>query len=154
MNERVIVDSEQRNRIEELCRGQDVCVLTTLGVDSLTAHLRAFVETEDFDLVLIMLEGSEKYSNLLHRPGAAVVVDDRDISDVPSMQVERATFYGLAQEIVPRTGEWERLKGLFLSKNPFEEPFFGYEALRMIRLKTQKVSYAKGLQDTFKVELA
>ena len=80
-----------------------------------------------------------------------VVVDDRDTSDVPTMQVERATIYGPAQEIVPGTGECVRQKGLFLSKNPFEEPFFGYEALRMIRLKTQKVSYAKGLQDRFKV---
>lgn len=108
-----------------------------------TAHLQAFVQAEDFDLVLIMLEGSEKYSNLLLRPGAAVVVDDRDIGDVPSMQVARTTFYRLVQEIVPRTGEWERLKGLFLSKNPFEEPFFGYEALLWSGLKREKCRMPK-----------
>jgi hypothetical protein len=40
-----------------------------------------------------------------------------------------------------------------LKKNPFEEPFFKYEALRMIRVSLKRGSYANGLSDSFKAEL-
>ena len=41
----------------------------------------------------------------------------------------------------------------FLKKNPFEEPFFGYDTLRMVRVTPKRISYANGLEDTFKAEL-
>jgi hypothetical protein len=43
-------------------------------------------------------------------------------------------------------------KAIFLKKNPFEEPLFKNDGLRMIRIKPQRVSYAKGLGDGFKAE--
>ena len=49
--------------------------------------------------------------------------------------------------------EWESLKAIFLKKNPFEEPFFKNDGLRMIRIRPARVSYASGLRDTFKAEL-
>jgi hypothetical protein len=39
-----------------------------------------------------------------------------------------------------------------LKKNPFEEPFFKNDGLRMIRIRPKRVSYANGLRDTFKAE--
>jgi hypothetical protein len=53
---------------------------------------------------------------------------------------------------VDRRPEWERFKAIFLKKNPLEEPLFKMDGLRMIRIKPQRVSCAKGLGDGFKAE--
>lgn len=44
-------------------------------------------------------------------------------------------------------------KDLDLKKNPFEEPFFKYDALRMVRVAPKRISYANGVSDAFAVEL-
>jgi hypothetical protein len=54
---------------------------------------------------------------------------------------------------VPRgSTEWESCKATFLKKNPFEEPFFQYDTLRMVRVTPKRVSYANGLGDSFKAD--
>jgi hypothetical protein len=49
--------------------------------------------------------------------------------------------------------EWEAMKAVFLKKNPFEEPFFRYDTLRMVRVSPKRVSYANGLRDSFATEV-
>ena len=100
-----------------------------------------------------MLVGAEKYENLLKRPHATVAIDNRDTADVSTMQIARATIQGMAKEVARDSDEWNELKDIFLKKNPFEEPFFGYDTLRMMRISPKRISYANGLEDTFKAEL-
>ena len=147
------MDAEQKQKLADLCAQQHVAVLTTQGEAWPTAHLQAFGQTDELDLIFIMLADAEKYSNLLTRPQATVVVDNRDTADVSTLQVARATIQGLATEVARDSAEWDELKERFLTKNPFEEPFFGYDSLRMMRLTPKRISYANGLADTFKVEL-
>jgi len=63
-----------------------------------------------------------------------------------------SSMQGLASDVAPGSAEWESLKANFLKKNPFEEPFFKNDGLRMIRIRPKRVSYANGLRDTFKAE--
>ena len=95
---------------------------------------------------------ADKFQNLIRNPNVTVLVDTRDVGNVATFQVARASIQGIAQEIAKDGPEWEPLKALFLKKNPFEEPFFKNDGLRMIRIKPQRVSYAKGLGDGFKAE--
>lgn len=46
-----------------------------------------------------------------------------------------------------------RFLPIFLQKNPFEAPFFTYDALRMIRVAPKRVSYANGLAGSFKADV-
>ena len=147
------MDAEQKQKLTDLCAQQHVAVLTTHGATWPTAHLQAFGQTEELELFFIMLADAEKYSNLLTRPQATVAIDNRDTADVATLQVARATIQGLATEVARDSAEWNELKERFLTKNPFEEPFFGYDTLRMMRLTPKRISYANGLADTFKVEL-
>ena len=147
------MDAEQKQKLADLCAQQHVAVLTTQGEAWPTAHLQAFGQTDELDLIFIMLADAEKYSNLLTRPQATVAIDNRDTADVSTLQVARATIQGLATEVARDSAEWGELKERFLTKNPFEEPFFGYDSLRMMRLAPKRISYANGLADTFKVEL-
>jgi hypothetical protein len=81
------------------------------------------------------------------------MVDTRDIGNVATFDIARASIQGVASEVARNGAEWERLKEIFLKKNPFEAPFFGNELLRMVRIAPKRVSYANGLKDSFKLEL-
>ena len=147
------MDVEQKQKLADLYAQQHVSVLTTAGEEWPTAHFQAFGQTDDLDLIFIVLADTEKYQNLLKRPQVTVAIDNRDTADVSTLQVVRATIQGLAKEVARDSGEWNELKDIFLKKNPFEEAFFGYDTLRMVRVAPKRISYANGLEDTFKAEL-
>ena len=128
------MDEEQKQKLADLYAQQHVSVLTTAGEEWPTAHLQAFGQTDGLDLIFIVLADTEKYQNLLKRPQVTVANDNRDTADVSTLQVVRATIQGLAKEVARDSGEWNELKDIFLKKNPFEEPFFGYDTLRMVRV--------------------
>lgn len=144
---------EQRQKLADLLAQQHVLVVATQGDEWPTATLQAFAETPSLDIILIMLQSAVKFQNLRKRPHVTVLVDNRDKGDVQTLQVIRAAIQGVAREVPKDSPEWESLKAVFLAKNPFEAPFFRYEALRMICISPKRVSYANGVSDTFVVEL-
>ncbi|HVN89371.1 MAG TPA: hypothetical protein VMT61_06125 [Candidatus Binataceae bacterium] len=143
---------EQKQKLANLFAKQHLAVLITQGTEWTTGTMQAFAETDDLDLVFIMADNAEKYHNARQRPNVTVMVDTRDTGKVESFEITRASLQGLASEVQRDSAEWETLKGIFLKKNPFETPFFGNPALRMMRVKPKRVSYASGLQDAFKAE--
>ena len=147
------LDATQKEKLAALLAQEHVAVLVTLGERWPTANLQAFAETPEFELLFIMGGNSDKYQNLLKHPEATVLVDNRDVGKVPTFEIARAWVQGIASDVARASAEWESLKALFLKKNPFEEPFFKNDGLRMIRIRPVRVSYASGLRDTFKAEL-
>ncbi len=145
------MDETQRRKLFDLFATQHVAVIATQGDKGPTATMQAFAETAELDLLFIMGD-SDKYRNLLEHPNVTVLVDDRDRGDVKTFRVNRATIYGLASE-VPRGAEWDALKDRFIAKNPFEAPFFGNEALKMVRVRPRFISFAGADHKTFKTEL-
>ncbi len=147
-----MMDATQKQKLAALLAQEHLAVLVTQGEEWPTATMQAFAETPDLELVFIMLDNADKFQNLLKRPKATVMVDTRHSVDGSSFEITRASIEGIASEI-PRGGpEWESLKPPFLKKNPFEEPFFNFPSLRMIRLTPKRVSYAGAAHDTFKAE--
>jgi hypothetical protein len=143
---------EQKQKIVDLFAREHVAVLITQGDQWTTGTMQAFAETDALELLFIMAANAEKYENARKRPNVTVMVDTRDQGKVETFEITRASVQGVASE-VPRGGaDWEKLKAVFLKKNPFEAPFFGNDALRMIRIAPKRVSYASGLSDSFKAE--
>ncbi|MGH8011063.1 MAG: pyridoxamine 5'-phosphate oxidase family protein [Candidatus Binataceae bacterium] len=147
-----MLNSEQKQKLAALFALEHVAVLITQGEQWPTGTMQAFAETDDLDLLFIMVETAEKFQNMLKRPHATVLVDTRDVGNVPTFEVARASIQGVAREVA-RGAEWERLKAIFLKKNPFEEPFFRRDTLRMMRITPTRISYANGLRDSFKAEM-
>ncbi len=147
-----MLDEAEKQKLRKLLDAQHVAVLVTLGEEWPTATLQAFGETDDLDLIFIMNESADKFQNLLKRPKATVLVDTRDTGDVPTFRVSRAVVQCVASEVKRDSDEWNSLKAMFLKKNPFEAPFFNAPPLRMVRLKSVRVSYAGDGHDTFKAE--
>jgi nitroimidazol reductase NimA-like FMN-containing flavoprotein (pyridoxamine 5'-phosphate oxidase superfamily) len=145
------MDDTQKQKLQDLLASQNVAVIATQGEHGPTATMQAFAETSSLDLLFIMGE-SDKYRNLTKNRAVAVIIDDRDKGEVSSFRVNRATIYGNASE-VPRGAEWDSLKDRFLEKNPFEAPFFGSPALKMIRVRPHRISFAGADHKGFKVEL-
>jgi nitroimidazol reductase NimA-like FMN-containing flavoprotein (pyridoxamine 5'-phosphate oxidase superfamily) len=147
-----VLSAEQKERLTDLFTREHVAVIITQGEQWPTGTLQAFGQTPELDLIFIMGDTSEKFLNLVKHPQVAVTVDTRDVGDVATFKITRALVRGVAEE-VPREGpEWERLKELFLKKNPFEAPFFGSDKLRMVRVRPTRVSYAGEDRNMFKAE--
>jgi general stress protein 26 len=146
------VEEAQKQKLAELFAQEHVAVIVTQGEQWPTATVQAFAETADLDLLFIMGDSAEKFQNLLKRPNVTVMVDTRDVGDVAKFQVSRASIQGVASE-VPHGPQWDSLKDIFLKKNPFEAPFFGNPALRLVRVKPKRVSYMGADRQGFKVEL-
>lgn len=147
-----MLTGEQQQKLSALLAQEHVAVVTTQGDEWPTATMQAFAETETLEVILIMLETAPKFLNVQKRPQVTLHIDTRDSGDVRSFQIVRAWIEGVARE-VPRGGaEWESGKAMFLKKNPFEEPFFQYDTLRMVRVTPKRVSYANGLGDSFKAD--
>jgi hypothetical protein len=145
------MDESQRQKLAELFAQEHVAVIVTQGDDWPTATLQAFAETPELDLLFIMGDTAEKFHNLLRRPKVTVIVDSRDVGDVNKFQVSRSVVQGVASEVAKGV-EWDLLKNVFLKKNPFEAPFFGNPALRMVRVKPKRISYTGANMQGFKTE--
>jgi hypothetical protein len=145
------MDESQKQKIVDLLASQHVAIIITQGAQWATATMQAFAETPELDLLFIMGD-TEKFQNLLKNPNVTVIVDARDKGDIPTFRVNRATVYGRATEI-PRGAEWDVMQALFVKKDPFERPFFDNAALKMIRVKPKRISFAGADYKNFKVEL-
>jgi len=147
------MEVEQRQKLVSLLAQEHVLVVTTQGDEWPTATMQAFAEIENLDVILIMLESAAKFQNLLKRPEVTLHVDTRDTGNVQTFQIIRAAIQGVARQVPKDSTEWNELKDIFLKKNPFEAPFFNYDALRMVRVAPKRVSYANGVGDSFKAEM-
>ncbi len=145
------MDETQKQKIADLFASQHVAIISTRGQEWPTATMQAFAETPELDLLFIMGD-TDKYQNLLKDPRITVLIDDRDKGDITTFRVNRAVVYGVATEI-PRGPEWDRMEVIFIKKDPFEAPFFKNEALKMMRVKPKRISFAGADYKGFKVEL-
>ena len=96
-----------------------------------------------------MIDSAEKYLNLIKRPKVTVFVDSRHNLEPSNLDIARASIQGIASEVPFASAEAAPLKALFLTKNPFQEPYFGHPALRLVRVRPVRVSYTHG-NDVFK----
>lgn len=145
------MDESQRQKLAELFAQEHVAVIVTQGEEWPTATLQAFAETPELDLLFIMGDTAEKFQNLLRRPKVTVIVDTRDVGDVNTFKISRSVVQGIASEVAKGV-EWDSLKDLFLKKNPFEAPFFGNPALRLVRVTPKRISYTGPDMKGFKTE--
>jgi hypothetical protein len=147
-----MLDESEKLKLRTLFDAQHIAVLVTDGEEWPTATLQAFGETDDLDLIFIMNESADKFQNLLKRPKATVLIDMRDTGEVETFRINRAVVQSIARVVTRDSEEWNSLKATFLKKNPFEAPFFNAPPLRMVLLKSVRVSYAGEGHDTFKAE--
>lgn len=147
------LDATQKEKLTALLGQEHVAVLVTQGEKWPTATMQAFAETPELDFLFIMGGDTEKFQNLMKHPEATVLVDNRDVGKVPTFEITRAWVQGVASEVSRGGAEFDSLKALFLKKNPFEEPFFKNDGLRMVRIRPKRVSYANALRDRFKADL-
>lgn len=147
------MNEEQKSKLATVLDMEHLAVLITHGMRWPTGTLQAFAQTDHFSIIFIMKMSSERFQNLSQRPHATVMIDTRDKAEAGSFAIARVAIQGIAHEVIRESTEWERYKAVFLEKNPFEEPFFANDNLRMIMIEPKRVSYANGLADTFWVEL-
>lgn len=143
------MDEVQRQKLAALLVQQHLALIATNGEEWPTATLQAFAETPELDLLFIMIDTAEKFQNLIKRPKVTVFIDSRHNLEPANLDIARVSIQGIASEVPFASAQATPLKALFLAKNPFEEPYFGHPALRLVRIKPVRVSYTHG-KDAFK----
>lgn len=143
------MEQAQREKLTALLAQQHLAVIVTNGHEWPTATLQAFAETPELELLFIMIDTAEKYQNLIKDPKVTVLIDSRHNLDASNLDIVRAVIQGEAEEIPFASETAAPLKALFLKKNPFEEPYFGHPALRLMRIKPVRISYTHG-KEAFK----
>jgi nitroimidazol reductase NimA-like FMN-containing flavoprotein (pyridoxamine 5'-phosphate oxidase superfamily) len=146
------MEQAQREKLNALLAQQHLALIATHGEEWPTATLQAFAETPELDILFIMIDSAEKYLNLIKSPKVTVFIDDRHNLETSNLDITRAAIQGVAEDIPFASEAAAPLKALFLKKNPFEEPYFGHPALRLVRIKPVRVSYTHG-KDAFKVDV-
>jgi hypothetical protein len=149
------MDDQQRAKLTALYSSQKVATLVTSGEAWPTVTLQAFAETADLDILFIMNDSSEKYRSLTKWPNTTLMIDDRDVpgADIATFKVSRVSIRGVAREVPRDSAEWDRCKTIFLAKAPFEAPFFGHSALRMMCVRPVSIAYAGADRTGFKLDL-
>ncbi len=143
---------EQKKQIAAVMAAEHVAVITTIGDEWATSTLEAFADTPELDIVIILVENTDRFQNVKKRPHVSFLITHR-YGEVPKFQIRRLSGRGIAREVKKDSPEWNELKALFLKKNPFEEPFFGNPALRMLRVTPKTMKHADALNPPFTVEL-
>ena len=147
------MEAAQRQKLVELFEKEHLAVLITRGERWPTATLQAFAETAELDLTFIMIDTADKFINLTKRPEVTVMIDSRFSGERASLAVLRVVVQGLAREVPRGSAEWDALRPQFLTKNPFEAPYFDAPQIRMVRVRPSRISYAGVGRDNFKLEL-
>jgi general stress protein 26 len=142
---------EQKEKLAALLRSQHVATLITQGGQWPTGTMQAFAETESLELIFIVGDHSEKYQDMIRNPKVTALVDNRDTGSVATFEINRASFQGIAKEVIRDSAEWNSLKEIFLDKNSFEAPFFASPGLKMVRVAPARIAYSGGLKDNFKL---
>lgn len=142
---------EQKDKLAALLRSQHVATLITQGGEWPTGTMQAFAETESLDLIFIVGDHSEKFRDMIRNPKVTALVDNRDTGSVSTFEINRASFQGIAREVLRDSTEWDSLKEIFLKKNAFEAPFFSSPGLKMVLVVPARVAYSGGLKDNFKL---
>jgi general stress protein 26 len=146
------VEAAQKDRIAALLAEVQVAILVTQGEEWPTATMQAFAETQEFDLLFIMNDTTEKFQNLLKHPHVTVFLDAREKGKVETFEISRLQIQGVASEIERESAEWDSMKAVFLKKSPFEAQFFKFPTLRMMRIRPKRLSYAGADRVMFKAE--
>ncbi|MGH7908154.1 MAG: hypothetical protein ACREP6_16155 [Candidatus Binataceae bacterium] len=142
---------EQKNQIAAVMAAEHVAFISTLGDEWPSLTLEAFAETPELDIVIIVGESTDRFQNVSRRANVSFLVEKR-FGDVSKFQITRLSGRGVAREVEKNSGEWEKLKAVFLKKNPFEEPFFKNPALKMLRISPKRIKFAEALNPPFTVE--
>jgi nitroimidazol reductase NimA-like FMN-containing flavoprotein (pyridoxamine 5'-phosphate oxidase superfamily) len=128
--------------INDIIRGNDICVLATAGADGPHTSLMAYVSSADIrSIYLATPRNTLKYRNLCVQPRVSLMVDTRDKD--PRGKMRALTINGRVTQIED-AAEAGAVRSLLLRRHPHLKSLFEQPDIALIRVAVTAVQMLNG----------
>ncbi|MEJ2724129.1 MAG: pyridoxamine 5'-phosphate oxidase family protein [Deltaproteobacteria bacterium] len=135
-------------KMKELARDKDVCVLATASEGTPHCSLMAYVVDDGCNEVyMATFKNTKKFKNLMENPNVSLLVDTREEHDGPLRPEAKAmTVDGTFQQIQDeKKKNWIRAK--LLERHPYLEEFLAHPDAEVFCIKIRSFLLLDGLTD-------
>ena len=130
------------DRVTEIIRENDICVLATAGADGPHTSLMAYAGSGDFRTIYLATpRNTRKYRNLCAQPRVSLMVDTRD--EDPRGEVKALTIAGCADEIRD-DAEAAAVRNVLLGRHPQLQSLLAQPDIAFIRVVIESVQMLSG----------
>lgn len=139
------MEIKEQSLLARLIRSQRWAALATLKEGSPLASMVAYVAEPDFSGFLLHLSGLSAHTkNLLAEPRASLVISEPDTGSGDPQTLARLAISGHVEEIPRNEAEYDRARGLYISRLPTSEMLFGFGDFKLFRLLPKEARYVGG----------
>ncbi len=138
------------NKIKDLIKRKDTCVLATVFDQSPHCSLMSYVPDEDCrKIYLVSHKQTKKFKNMLQNPAVSLLIDTRD-EDVGSRrgQAKALTLQGVTQKIAGK-GEEDSIRTIFLEKHPHLKELISHPDAEIFSVKIESCQLLEGPTEAY-----
>ena len=140
--------SEKIEKIKEIVRGNDLCVLATVSGGEPHCSLMAYCANEEgHTIYLASHTETKKYANVMENPLVSLLIDTRG-GGGGRPTIQALTVSGEFQAITDPAGK-ERARTQFVQKHPHLRAFLDEPGVEIFSIKIKSFQLLDGIQDAF-----
>lgn len=135
-------------RMKELVREKDICVLATVSGSKPHCSLMAYVTDEDCrEIYMVTQRQTSKYRNLKKNPALSLLIDTREKRNAsPHSEAKALTIDGMFQEIV-KAEKRELVRARLLERHPHLREFLDHPDAELLCIRVISFLLLEGLTE-------
>lgn len=137
-------------KIKELIRSNDVCVLATVAGAAPHCSLMSYAATEDGrEIYMVTHKNTKKFKNLEGNPGVSLLIDSRETDRGEKRHTAKAlTVTGTYEKVEDELKTGEICRRL-LDRHPHLKDFIGDPQARFILVRVKAFQLLEGVADAY-----
>jgi len=148
------MSDELLEKMKELVRSKDICVLATASGEKPHCSLMAYVADDDCrEIYMVTGRNTTKYRNLAANPEASLLIDTREDHVAGNRQHAQALTVEGRFEPVGDPDEKRRIAGRFREKHPHLGTIMDDPGAEFIRVRIRSLLLLDGVSDAHFVEV-
>lgn len=142
--------SEKKKRIQEIIKGNDLCVLATVSGGKPHCSLMSYcADEEGHTLYLASHTETRKYANVMENPTVSLLIDTRKRGRGGGRSVIQALTVSGVFQTINDPEEKERVRRQFLHKHPHLRAFLDEPGVELFAIKITAFLLLDGVTDAF-----
>ncbi len=128
-------------KMKELVKEQDICVLATVSAGRPHCSLMAYVTDEDCrEIYMVSLRGTKKFQNLRQNPAVSLLIDTREKDE--RSRAKALTVGGRFQQV--ERERKERVHSRLLKRHPHLRELMGKEEAEIFAVQIETLQLLEG----------
>lgn len=140
---------DMRDKMIELVRTQNVCVLATVSGGQPHCSLMSYaVDAECRELYMVTFKNTKKYRNLTENPSVSILIDSRDEDRGESRHHARALTVNGLFEVVKDRRKQRLLKARLLERHPHLKELADDPDAEFFTIRIKSMQLLEGVADS------